>query len=154
MLSLEIRFSQVFVSQFDSVTSFDSAQQKLNKQAKIQVQKGNSISIWTEQQFDDKLAMMRDGLSVLEIQKQASLEIQETYAEDETYDKQKFQTEIFEDDIVDDSLFDGQLKEVIAQKVDTQFLKSAKKEETKTVTSKHETNDEAKPQPVQQPLPK
>jgi len=41
----------------------------MKEEMQIQVQnfdKGGIVSIWTEQQFDDKLAMMRDGLAALE----------------------------------------------------------------------------------------
>ena len=81
-LNLNMKFRQIFVKQVTdnlgrlSIASFDAAKMsecEINEELKIQVQnfdKGGAILIWTEQQFEDRLAMMRDGLAALEDQKQ------------------------------------------------------------------------------------
>lgn len=102
ILGLKRRFRLMMVEQFDSWRSSNlSNNNKL--EAQIQVQdEGGALMIWTEEQFDDKLAMMRDGLQMLE-QQQAH--------EEKSYSINKFKTEIFESDISmqDEAQFDNDL---------------------------------------------
>lgn len=63
LLGLNRKFRLTLIESFD--TSRSSNLSSNRKEVQIQVQdndKGGALMIWTEEQFDDKLAMMRDGL--------------------------------------------------------------------------------------------
>ena len=134
MLGLKIKFSQIFVSQMVDESGRSqtfladdfSKQCQMKEEMQIQVQnfdKGGIVSIWTEQQFDDKLAMMRDGLAALENQKNISKGLEK----ENKYNKEQFKTEIFDNE-QDDKMFEDDFLSGLVGSIDTNFLNNQVKE--------------------------